>query len=234
MEEGISAGRAGGSEASDAEAIAEVARRVVMAQEEERHRVSRELHDEAGQALVALKLSLSLLTAEADDPEAIRAGLVEAVSLVESTREQIRLLAHALRPPTLDELGLSDTLEEFCRDFARRTDLQISYTGTLKLEPEDAVRISLYRFLQEALANVAAHAHAQNVDVVLRGGDTLIALWVRDDGVGMDPALITKSRRGLGIAGMRERIELLSGTMWVLSTPGKGVHVIARLPLGSL
>ena len=213
--------------------ISQLARQVVTAQEEERHRVSRELHDEAGQALVALKLSLELLTSETTDPEAIKHGLRDALTLVDQTREQIRLIAHALRPPALDALGLNATLEEFCHDFGRRTDLAIAYRGQVEIEPTDAVAVSLYRFLQEALANVAVHAQAQKVDVTLRGGGEMIALWIRDDGVGMKPEVIAESRRGQGISGMKERIEILSGTMWVLSSPGKGAHVLARLPIGS-
>ncbi|MGH8923040.1 MAG: histidine kinase [Acidimicrobiia bacterium] len=215
------------------QAISEMARRVVTAQEEERHRVSRELHDEAGQALVALKLSLQMLESECDDPVAIRAGLTDAIALVDRTREQVRLIAHALRPPSLDALGLNATLEEFCRDFGRRTNLMIDYRGRVEVEPADAVAISLYRFLQEALANAAVHARAKRVDVNLRGGNQMIALWVRDDGIGMDPGIIGRSRRGQGIVGMKERIELLSGSMWVLSSPGKGAHLLARLPIGS-
>ncbi|MFN2486944.1 MAG: sensor histidine kinase, partial [Acidimicrobiia bacterium] len=147
--------------------------------------------------------------------------------------EQIRLVARALRPPALDALGLNASLEEFCRDFGRRTDLAIAYRGRVEIEPTDAVAVSLYRFLQEALANVAMHAHASRVDVTLRGGEQMIALWVRDDGVGMDPAVIARSRLGQGIVGMKERIELLFGSIWVLSSPGKGVHLLARLPIRS-
>src|SRR4029077_14291083 len=101
---------------------------LVHAHEEERQRVSRELHDEAGQALTALKLSLELIQREVPaEIKAVRSNLTEAIHLTESTKEQIRMLAHGLRPPALDTLGLNLTLESFCRDFSKRTQLPIAY-----------------------------------------------------------------------------------------------------------
>ncbi|HKX75541.1 MAG TPA: ATP-binding protein, partial [Acidimicrobiia bacterium] len=210
----------------------DVARRVVLAEERERRRVSRELHDEAGQALAALKISLQLLQSEKDLRQ-LRRGLDDAISLVEQTREQIKLLAQGLRPPALDALDLNAALEGFCEDFARRTDLHISYEGIRLLEPIDAVRICMYRFLQEALANTARHALAREVSVKLCTVDDEIWLEVHDDGRGMDLGELEREERtGLGLQGMRERIQLLSGALEVASRPGWGTTLIARLPLG--
>lgn len=137
----------------------ELIKRLVHAHEEERQRVSRELHDEAGQALTALKLSLELIQREIPaQADSVRVDLAEAIRLTEATKEQIRMLARGLRPPALDAVGLNLTLESFCRDFSKRTQLSIEYRGTDVSELLDVANMSLYRTLQEALANVARHA----------------------------------------------------------------------------
>ncbi|HSF84316.1 MAG TPA: ATP-binding protein [Acidimicrobiia bacterium] len=212
----------------------ELAQRVVYAQEEERHRVSRELHDEAGQALAALKISLQLMR---DDAVASHAelvpGLDDAVSLVESTRHQIRLIARDLRPPSLDGLGLEMALGGFCNDFAKRTNLAIRYSSTGEVAAPDAVEVCLYRLLQEGLSNVAVHAAAAGVEVALDRDGDVIRLSIADDGVGFDPAEVAErtTETGLGLAGMRERIELLDGVLSIEAAVGKGTSITAELPV---
>ena len=153
------------------ERLRQLTMRVVSEEEEERHRVSRELHDEAGQALTALKISLGLVHSDMpDDAGPLRDTLAGAVAMTETTMEKIRLLARGLRPPELDAVGLNDTLEGYCREFAQRTHLRIDYAGEESLELSDAVTICLYRFLQEALTNVARHAEAATVNVRLKRG----------------------------------------------------------------
>lgn len=209
--------------------ITELARRLVHAQEEERHRVAQELHDEAGQALVALKISLQLLSAEA--PDTLHAGLADAVDLVESTREHIRLLAHGLRPPALDALGLDRGLAQLCADTGERTHLAVTYRGRDIDALSDEAQVCLYRFVQEALTNVVVHAGARRAYVRLTVNEDAVRLRVADDGVGMDPDILDDPvRAGLGIVGMRERLELLSGRLEVTSVPGKGTEMIAVLP----
>ncbi len=214
-------------------AMHELAQRVVYAHEEERHRVSRELHDEAGQALAALKISLQLMRDDAAGtaPDLV-AGLDDAVQLVESTRDQIRIIARDLRPPALDGLGLDVALESFCHDFARRTNLTIDYAGADGLSAADAVEIALYRLLQEALSNVATHAAATKVVVRLRQADGVISLTISDDGIGFDPGAVSRRRpdAGIGLAGMRERIELLDGALSIESGPGRGTTIAAEVP----
>ena len=213
------------------EKMHELAQRVVYAQEEERHRVSRELHDEAGQALAALKVSLQLMRddAAAADPE-LAAGLDDAVALIDSTRDQIRHIARDLRPPTLDGLGLDMALASVCADFARRTNLTIDYASAGDIGAPDAVEVALYRLLQEALSNVAQHAAASAVAVRLERVDGSVRLTIGDDGVGFDPAAVEAAAPGLGLAGMRERIELLDGT-FTLDSSGAGTTVTAELPV---
>ena len=211
--------------------------RVVSEEEEERHRVSRELHDEAGQALTALKISLGLVhldMAGLDGP--LRDTIAGAVELTEETMEKIRLLARGLRPPELDAVGLNDTLEGYCREFAQRTQLRIDYTGQESFDLPDAVTICLYRFLQEALTNVARHAEANMVTVRLQGNEEMVRLGVEDDGKGFahqpgprQPGTLL----GIGLIGMQERFELLGGWIDIKSEPGQGTRLDAFVPLKS-
>jgi signal transduction histidine kinase len=219
------------------EAIQTLAKRVVFAQEEERQRVSRELHDEAGQALTALKLSLELIMAELPSgTEALRRNLAEAVALADSARERIRSLARGLRPPALDTLGLNLTLEAFCRDFSKRTQLAVRYEGTDVAGLSDAMTICLYRVLQEALTNVVKHAQATEVEVRLQRDDGEVRLLVTDNGRGFDHQpgrSLPQERIGIGMLGMVERLELFGGRLAVDSEPGRGVRLAAHLPLGA-
>jgi signal transduction histidine kinase len=217
-------------------AIHRLAKQVVYAQEEERRRLSRELHDEAGQALTALKLSLELLRADLPvDTEVLSRNLAEAIALTESTKERVRLLAHGLRPPALDTVGLNLTLEALCRDFSKRTRLVIHYLGYEAKELSDAMNICLYRVLQEALTNVVKHACAGQVDVCLSREAGCVRLMVTDDGRGIEPAAqqLLEQRVGIGLLGMRERLELLGGWLDVESVPGQGLRLAANLPLST-
>ncbi|MBK8900175.1 MAG: sensor histidine kinase [Anaerolineaceae bacterium] len=216
------------------EALQEMARRVVMAQEEERQRISRELHDEAGQALTALKIGLEIIQVEVPSgAEGLRQNLAEAIALTDTTRDRIRQLARGLRPPALDTVGLNLTLEDFCENFGRITQLAIAYEGTPHLRLEDAANICLYRVLQEALTNVAKHAQASQVLVKLWADETAVHLSIVDDGVGFvgQTAVTRPHSAGLGILGMHERVELLGGHLEIQSVPDEGTRIMARLPL---
>jgi signal transduction histidine kinase len=203
-----------------------LAQQLVSAGEEERQRLSRELHDEAGQALTALKISLTLIHNDLPaDLDRTREQIGEAVQLASETMDQIRLIAHALRPPALDTIGLNSTLEGFCRDFAARTRLTIDYQGFALPQAPPAVTISFYRFLQEALNNVAKHSGADRVAVKLSYDGETICLRVADNGRGFDvPEQLahTSAPGGIGLLGMRERFELLSGRLDIESQPGGG------------
>jgi len=209
--------------------------RVVAEEEEERHRVSRELHDEAGQALTALKISLGLIHSDMPlEYGPLRNRLAEAVDLTDATMEKIRLLARGLRPPELDAVGLNGTLEGYCREFADRTSLPIAYRGEETLPLTDTVNISFYRFLQEALTNVAKHAQASKVRVKLSQGPGMVNLSVVDDGQGFAPQARTldpTKSSGIGLLGMQERFELLGGRLEVKSRPGRGTRLVAHVPV---
>ena len=219
------------------ERLRQLTMRVVSEEEEERHRVSRELHDEAGQALTALKISLGLVHSDmAGDEGPLRDTIASAVDLTEETMEKIRLLARGLRPPELDAVGLDDTLEGYCREFAQRTHLRIDYSGEESLSLPDAVTICLYRFLQEALTNVARHAEASIVRVQLDGSGYMVSLSVEDNGKGFVHQQGTRDGSkplGIGLIGMQERFELLGGWIEIDSSPGRGTRLVATLPVGS-
>lgn len=214
-------------------AIQNLAKEVVAAQEEERHRISRELHDEAGQSLTALKIGLELIQGELPHDHAVQTSLNEIIALADQTRIRIRQLARGLRPPALDTLGLALTLEDFCQTFARQTHLAIDYQSTSPPQLSEAQNICLYRCLQEALTNVARHAGADKVTVKLWPDDTAVHLSVRDNGIGFSPQELVNTKNhppGLGLLGMQERLELLGGRLEVQSQPGMGTGIIAHLP----
>jgi signal transduction histidine kinase len=211
-----------------------LSQRLVEAQEAERRRVSAELHDEAGQALTALKISLELMQSDLPpESEALRQSIREAMLLTEQTMEQVRLLARGLRPPALDTVGLNPTLEDYCRDFARVTHLAVDYSGAELPELPDAASISLYRVVQEGLTNVARHARASQVWVRLEGDANQVSLSVEDDGQGFDMEAVKRGSNhapGIGLLGMQERLELLGGRLEITSRPGRGTRLVARIP----
>jgi two-component system NarL family sensor kinase len=206
------------------------------------------LHDEAGQALTGLKFYLEMILADlnnqaqgADDEasavelelDSLRQQLRAAIDLCESTMGQIRLLAHDLRPVALESMGLNTTLRGYCRDFTRRSQLPVDYTGEEVTELPDAVGICLYRFLQEALTNAAKHANASRVKVTLHGDAQTVSLSVEDDGQGFDARSIFGNidrGEGIGLAGMRERLEAVGGQLVIQSKIDSGSRLIAWVP----
>jgi len=215
------------------EQMRQLAQQTVLAQEEERQRLSRELHDEAGQALTALKLTLgtlrSNLPAGADQ---LRRQLDEAVKLAGTTMERLRTLARDLRPPALDAAGLDSALEGLCNDFATYARLSVEYQGCDLTDLPDTADICLYRFLQEALTNVVKHAQASRVSVRLEAVDGQVLLSVADDGCGFDQAVklrTDRSSRGIGLLGLQERLEILGGWLELGTQPGYGTCLTAHL-----
>lgn len=220
---------------SNQERLRQLSRQIVNAQEKERQRVSRELHDEAGQALTALKISLEMIVGSwSDIPEFVDEQMEEAIEMTDHTMEQIRLLAHDLRPPVLDTFGLSTSVEGLARDFGRRTGLEIDLRSQPLPDLPDAVAISFYRFVQEALTNVARHANATKVGIELRGERDKIILSVEDNGRGFDVEEVihgSGKRTGIGLVGMQDRFELLKGWIEIESEPEQGTTVRACVPL---
>jgi signal transduction histidine kinase len=217
----------------------QVSQEIIIAQEKERQRVACELHDEAGQALTVLKVSLELLLADlskAGFSEA-QAGafcqrLGAAISLCEKTMSQIRLLAHDLHPAALEDLGLNLALEGFCSDFCERTHLPITYTGIDTPALPDTAQICLYRFLQEGLTNVVKHAHASQVWVTLHFDAHQVILTVKDDGIGINlhPQAASNNPHGIGLIGLKERLAMLGGKLEIISHSEKGTCLAAFVP----
>lgn len=211
-----------------------LAQKIVSAHEEERQRLSHELHDETGQILTTLKIMLALTREELSPDDSLYGRLDEAVALTDMAMERLRSVARDLRPAALDAAGLDPTLEGLCRDFARWTQIVIDYRGLSVDDLSESVKICLYCFLQEALTNVAKHAQANRVEVELRRDPQAVQLWVKDNGRGFQPPITpTTSDRsdGIGLLGMRERLELLNGRLEISSSVEDGVCLIAHVPL---
>lgn len=208
--------------------------KVVGAQELERTRVARELHDQAGQALTALQFGLAQLERSADSPQ-LKEQAASLRSLTVETMNEIRNLALDLRPSILDELGLVPALRSYVRDFSRRISVPIEFeTSGLnnRLPPE--AELILFRVVQEGLTNVAKHSKATAVKVSLTADKGQIEARVEDNGAGfyVEEVLKDSGRKSLGIFGMRERIGLLNGTVDVQSSPGQGTRLIFTVPQG--
>jgi len=203
-------------------------RRVVDAQETERRRLARELHDETGQALTSILLGLKALEESADE-----GAVGELRALVVETLQDVRRLAVELRPPVLDDFGLGAALERLTTAFGEQTGMPVQFESNLgDGRLPDEVETALYRIVQEALTNVVKHAQARSVSVVLRRTDTSATAVVEDDGQGFDP---TSTRPdGFGVEGMRERVALLDGRLRVESRSGGGTTIAAEVPLGSV
>jgi two-component system, NarL family, sensor histidine kinase DevS len=203
--------------------------RVLSAQEDERRRLARELHDETGQALTSILLGLRGLE-EAKDPEALHAAVAEVRDLVRSTLQDVRRLAVELRPKALDDFGLVPAVERLTESYAEQTGIDVEFVHNVpdtRLPPE--VETALYRIVQESLTNVVKHARAGQVSIVLTGKDSSVSILIEDDGVGFDPSRVRGD--GLGLVGMRERIGLLGGRVTVESRPGAGTTFVAEVPV---
>jgi signal transduction histidine kinase len=198
-------------------------RRVVAAQELERQRLARELHDETGQALTSILLGLKQLEG-AEAPEAVQA----LRELVVATLQDVRRLAVELRPKVLDDFGLVPALERLTRGFAEHTGIAVDLEASAIAErlPVE-VETAIYRIVQEALTNVVKHAHAQRVSVLVTRAGGRIRAVIEDDGSGFDP---TETDGGIGLIGMRERIELLDGSLAVETSATSGTTVAVEVP----
>jgi PAS domain S-box-containing protein len=215
--------------------------RLVLIQEAERWRISRELHDEAGQSLTALMINLEMLQADLPGKDEILHQRVEAcVDLVHETIDLIRHLAQDLRPPALDTLGLNLTLEGYCQEFTRRTHIPIIYQGFETHPMENEANITFYRFLQECLSNIASHAQVSQAQVTLSLDDNILRLLIEDDGKGSEiepgdsiPLELAAEAQSdhLGLLEMHERFDLLGGKVEVQTSPEKGTRFTGWLPL---
>jgi signal transduction histidine kinase len=207
---------------------------VIRAQDEERRRIARDLHDSAAQSVFAASLELALARrggGDGDGDDAIRRAMSSAEDLCQQALYQIRTLSYVLHPPGLDETGLAPAVRWFVKGFATRSEIaatcQAEEVGRLPAE----VELALFRVLQEALSNVQRHSGARNVAVSLAAHAKRVVLSVRDDGRGI-PRVDLAERAGVGIAGMRERLRLLGGELELSSEAG-ATELRASVLIGS-
>ena len=206
-------------------------RRVVEAQELERRRLARELHDETGQALASILLGLHAVEDAKGDAE-LRVATAMLRQLAVTTLQDVRRLAVELRPKALDDFGLVAALERLASGFAEQTGIVVDISariGETRLVPE--VETALYRIVQEALTNVAKHAQARRVSVVLHRSARSVVAVIEDDGRGFSSRPEPSDSHGLGLIGMQERVGLLSGRIQIESTEGSGTTLVVEVPL---
>jgi len=204
---------------------------VLHQHEAERRKISLELHDETAQLFAAVKLQLGVLQ-EASDPEA-RVRLERVLSLVDAGIHSIRRVSSELRPPLLDDLGFLPALRALAEDFSQRTGLAVNFrTPVRPLRLSDEAQVALFRTLQEALSNVARHARATRVDVVLSTDDATVKLEIRDDGRGFSAPVVDglPANAHAGMTGMRERAIAVGGDLDARSAGSGGVEVEIRVP----
>lgn len=214
-----------------------LANRLTDVQEAERKQLARELHDEMGQALTAISINLAAIKKDLP-PQCltpIKERLAEASLLTEQTLEQIRELSLNLRPSMLDDLGLVPTLHWYVKRYANRVTVETDFQVTgLKERLPPAIETTLYRIVQEALTNVARYAQASRVQLQLHRKNSVVAVFIEDNGQGFDLAEVVNRenpKNGTGLLGMRERVTLLGGKFNIQSQAGQGTQLAIEIPL---
>ncbi|MEE9260710.1 MAG: HAMP domain-containing protein [Candidatus Scalindua sediminis] len=207
--------------------------RIVLIQEEERNKLSRELHDHTGQALIALKTNLEVIDKLLPgNVRESREWLRDSKQFLVKTLEEIRNLSYSLKPPMLDELGLVPTIMEYSKDFSTRTKIAVNIKSNLKDEKlRPNLELSLYRMVQEALTNVFKHSGAKTVQINIYQENSKLVLSIKDDGKGFDAENMWGDGvkdYGIGLLGMRERFASAGADFHVYSTEGKGTELIAK------
>ncbi|HKT37570.1 MAG TPA: ATP-binding protein [Ktedonobacterales bacterium] len=212
------------------------ASQILHAQEEERKRIARELHDETSQVLTSLLISLKLLE-ETISGDETRKRIEDTRALAHQTLRAVRNLSIDLRPSALDDLGLLPALRWYMKEYQQKCDIQVEFSATgLKTRHSSEMETALYRIVQEALTNTAKHAHAHKAWVTVDENGQRVHVRIRDDGRGFDVPAVLKTPwqdRGLGLAGMMERASLLDGTVRIMSQPGSGTEVDVHIPLST-
>ena len=204
-------------------------RRLVTAQEEERRRISRELHDQTGQQLTALLLGLKTLNNSSGNGSAsLHKGLLQLQKLTERLVDEAHHLAWELRPAALDDLGLETALSNYVEKWSDRNSISLDFhSGLDKLRLPAPVETAVFRIVQEALTNVLKHAQANRVSVMLEYRNDELLVIVEDNGRGFQPG---KERDGLGLVGIHERVALVGGKLNIESEPGSGTTLVVRIP----
>jgi PAS domain S-box-containing protein len=218
------------------EQLRRLSRQVLLAQEEERKRISRELHDVIAQTLTGINVRLAALKKEAAvNTKGLDRHIARTQRLVEKSVNIVHQFARELRPAVLDDLGLIPALHSFMKSFSARTGIRThltAFAGVEQLDP--ARRTVLYRVAQEALTNVSRHAQASQTQVDIQKLDGAVCMKIKDNGKGFHPERSPHSlkRKRLGLLGMSERVEMVKGRLTIESAPGKGTTIRAQIPIG--
>lgn len=213
------------------EALSKVSQKLIRAQEEERSRLARELHDNINQRLSFLAVTLGGLKRGLPmETDQLRQQIGDSVELIADISKDIQALSHRLHSPKLEFLGLAATISSFCREFAHRQNVEIDLQSTnIPRRLPDDISLTLYRVLQEALQNAVKHSGSRHFRVSLTAGTEEIELAVKDPGVGFEPEEAIKGR-GLGLASMKERTKLVDGELSIDSQLQQGTTIRARVP----
>ncbi|MGI6318614.1 MAG: cache domain-containing protein [Dethiobacteria bacterium] len=205
--------------------------KIITTQEEERKRISRELHDETSQSLTGLMLGLKRIQ-EADDINEVRKLAADFREIILKTLEEIQWLSFELRPSALDDLGLYAAIHRYVKELSHHSGINIEYVQhkCKDLRLGSVVETTVYRVIQEALTNVIRHAEAQNAKVSIHCGDNNIEVTIEDDGKGFDYTILQKDHQALGLFGMKERATLVGGELIIDTSPGKGTRLTLRIP----
>jgi PAS domain S-box-containing protein len=213
----------------------EILQRMVQTLEDERKRIARDLHDELGQQVIALRLKLEHVRQLCEADKELSAKIDDVQTIAKQIDNGVDFLAWELRPSVLDDLGLTAALEKYIKEWSRYSGTSADFITTgikvTRLSPE--AETNLYRIVQEALNNIHKHAKAKQVEVVLdKRGDSIV-LIIEDDGIGFNPENKRKQRKGLGLLGMQERASLIGGSVEIESIPKKGTTIYVRVPMVS-
>jgi signal transduction histidine kinase len=220
------------------EQLRRLSRQILSAQEDERKRISRELHDVIAQTLTGINIRLATLKKEASiNTKGLDRNIARTQRLVEKSVNIVHQFARELRPAVLDDLGLIPALHSFVKLFSKRTQIHVHLKAFADVEQlSNDQRTILYRVAQEALNNVSSHAEASRVDLSILKLAKCVCMKIKDDGKSFDMERVSKAkgRKRLGLLGMRERVEMVGGTFCVESAPGKGTTIQVEIPFGKL
>ncbi len=206
-------------------------RRLNETLEQEIQRIAHAVHDEAGQLLVAARLAMSGVAH--DLSPSLRGKLQEVGVILDQVEKQLRRLSHELRPTVLDDLGLVPALRFLADGVSKRSQISIRVESSFEERCAPNIETAVYRIVQEALTNITKHAQAKNVKIHLIHAKEYLHCLVRDDGVGFDVSnvLSRREQRGLGLVGIRERLNAVGGTLHIESRPGQGTELLVKIPL---
>ena len=210
------------------ESLQNASARLIDAQEKERHRIAREIHDDLEQKLALVTLGLAGLKGKCE--AWLKPGLTELSNQLSAISTTAHEISHGLHPSQLEYLGLEAAVKSLCRDMGYGTSFSIELTvGDLPKRLQPTISLCLYRVIQEALHNVVKHSRASKVEIKLTNGDGLISTRIVDNGIGFTPG--EKPDAGLGLTSLRERVRSVGGTIDITTFPGGGTRIEAQVPI---